>query len=417
MNEGTTIHWHGIHQRNSPFMDGVPHISQCPIHPGQSFRYKFLAENGGTHLWHSHLGMQRGDGVFGALIVRKAVDVHENLYDFDMTEHILITIDWTHVTGVSKFTAHHHGSGDNKPSNILINGRGKYFGNMTKVEEAIEDKIQEFTEKNDLKDFVTDLDVEETTNDVITSTEKLDEKTEKFNENFESTEKEDEVTKIPKNPEKFLENPDKIRLKRALRPPNDHSPFVPYETFNVVKGNRYRFRHINAGFLNCPIQLSIDNHTISAIATDGSDIEPKEVTFLVTYAGERWDFVVNANQPVGNYFIRARGLMDCDERFTSSFQLAVLHYQGAPEEEPNYAKPSYSLDRTGLSLNSLNKAHGETNSMTVAEVIAKNSTNFIGKLEPDFKFYLSYDFYALDNPLFHAANIYGFNQGKNLELF
>lgn len=388
MNEGTTIHWHGIHQRNSPFMDGVPHISQCPIHPGQSFRYKFLAENGGTHFWHSHLGMQRGDGVFGALIVRKVVDVHESLYDFDMTEHILITIDWTHITGVSKFTAHHHGSGDNKPSNILINGRGKYFGNMTKVD------IQEIvTTLLDVEETTTDLDVDETTNDVITTTEKLEE-----------------------NTEKFKESTDKIRTKRSLVPPNQLSTFVPFETFNIVKSNRYRFRHINAGFLNCPIQLSIDNHTILAISTDGSDIEPKEVTFLVTYAGERWDFIVEANQAVGNYFIRARGLMDCDERFTSSFQLAVLHYQGAIEEDPNYVKPSYHLDRTGLTLNSLNKAHGEKDSMTVAETVAKSSRNLIGKLEPDFKFYISYDFYALDNPLFHAPNIYGFNQGEKLIL-
>lgn len=374
MNEGTTIHWHGIHQRNSPFMDGVPHVSQCPIHPGQSFRYKFVAENAGTHMWHSHLGMQRGDGVFGALIVRKSVDVHEKLYDFDMTEHILITNDWTHVTGVSKFTAHHHGTGDNKPSNILINGRGKYFGNMTKVD------LQEVE-----IEVTTDLDVEETTNDI----EILEESTQRIEE-----------------------IPDKIRIRRALVSPNDHAPFIPYETFNVVKGNRYRFRHINAGFLNCPIQISIDNHTITAISTDGNDLEAKEMTFLVTYAGERWDFIVNANQAIGNYFIRARGLMDCDERFTSSFQLAVLHYQGAPKEEPSYAKPSYHLDRTGLSLNSLNRAHGERDSMTVAEVIAKNSTNFISKLEPDFKFYISYDFYALDNPLFHAPNIYGFNQGE-----
>lgn len=375
MTEGTTIHWHGIHQRNSPFMDGVPHVSQCPIHPGQSFRYKFLAENAGTHMWHSHLGMQRGDGVFGALIVRKTVDVHENLFDFDMTEHILITIDWTHVTGVSKFTAHHHGTGDNKPSNILINGRGKYFGNLTAKVEVV--------------DLQTEATIEDTTIDLEA----------------------EETTSI--SPEK-LKAIDKLR---PLVPPNEISQFVPYETFNVVKSHRYRFRHINAGFLNCPIQLSIDNHTITAIATDGSDIEPKAVTFLVTYAGERWDFIVNANQPVGNYFIRARGLMDCDERFTSSFQLAVLHYQGAAEEEPNYTKPSYHLDRTGLSLNSLNTAHGEKDSMTVAETIAKSSTNLISKLEPDFKFYLGYDFYAVDNPLFHAQNIYGFNQGEDSYMF
>lgn len=382
MNEGTTIHWHGIHQRKSPFMDGVPKMSQCAINPGQSFRYKFNAENPGTHMWHSHLGMQRSDGVFGALIVRQAIDLHENLYDFDMTEHIMITNDWTHVTGASKFTAHHHGSGDNKPSNILINGRGKYFGNMTKVE------VQAEVEEEETSTIATTelLTAEDTTEELLESTEKVN---------------------IIVEPVKL------IRHKRGLVPPNKHAPFIPFETFNVVQGNRYRFRHINAGFLNCPIQISIDNHTLTVIATDGNDIEPKEVTFLVTYAGERWDFVVNANQIKGNYFIRARGLMDCDERFTSSFQLAVLHYQGILDEEPKYAQPTYKLDRTGLTLNALNKAHGEDNSMTVAQMIAKNSTNLISQVEPDHKFYLSYDFYAKDNPLFHTPGLYGFDQGKS----
>lgn len=360
-------------------MDGVPMMSQCPIQPGQSFRYKFNADNAGTHMWHSHVGMQRSDGVFGALIVRKAVDLHDNLFDFDMTEHIMITNDWTHVTGASKFTAHHHGTGDNKPSNILINGRGKYFGNMTKVEAQDEEEIAMTTEET----------VEDATEEQL---------------HVETTEK------VAVEPVKL------VRHKRGLVPPNKHAPFIPFETFNVVQGNRYRFRHINAGFLNCPVQISIDNHTLTAIATDGNDIEPKEVTFLVTYAGERWDFVVNANQNVGNYFIRAKGLMDCDERFTSSFQLAVLHYQGTPNEDPKYAQPSYKFNRTGLTLNALNKAHGEDDSLTVAQMIAKNSTNFITQLEADYKFYLSYDFYAKDNPLFHTPGLYGFDQGKKINL-
>ena len=37
-NEGITIHWHRIHQRRTPWMDGVAAVSQAPIVPGgQSF--------------------------------------------------------------------------------------------------------------------------------------------------------------------------------------------------------------------------------------------------------------------------------------------------------------------------------------------------------------------------------------------
>lgn len=51
---------------------------------------------------------------------------------------------------------------------------------------------------------------------------------------------------------------------------------------------------------------------------------------VVIYAGERWDVVLRANQAVGSYWIKFRGLMDCDDRFTSAFQVAVLNYRGVP---------------------------------------------------------------------------------------
>ena len=56
---------------------------------------------------------------------------------------------------------------------------------------------------------------------------------------------------------------------------------------------------------------------------------------LVSYAGERFDFIVEMNQEIGNYWIRFRGLMDCDQRFRSAHQVGVLRYQGAIEEYPN----------------------------------------------------------------------------------
>ncbi|RZF45560.1 hypothetical protein LSTR_LSTR016803, partial [Laodelphax striatellus] len=103
---------------------------------------------------------------------------------------------------------------------------------------------------------------------------------------------------------------------------------------------RYRFRLINAGNQNCPLELYIENHTMTILSSDGGDIQPIEAATLVSYAGERWDFVLNANATVGNYWIRFKGLMDCDERFTKAHQVAILRYHGAPEEDPT-SKLSY----------------------------------------------------------------------------
>jgi len=35
--EGTGIHFHGFTQKGTPWMDGVPSVSSCPIAPGGDF--------------------------------------------------------------------------------------------------------------------------------------------------------------------------------------------------------------------------------------------------------------------------------------------------------------------------------------------------------------------------------------------
>jgi hypothetical protein len=53
--EGSTIHWHGLLQHETPFMDGVPSVSQCPIVPGDTFTYRFRADQVGTSWFVSNL--------------------------------------------------------------------------------------------------------------------------------------------------------------------------------------------------------------------------------------------------------------------------------------------------------------------------------------------------------------------------
>ena len=68
-NEATTLHFHGMWQRGTPWMDGVSQITQCAVLPGETFTYRFVAEPAGTHFYHSHHGVQRPEGIFGALVV------------------------------------------------------------------------------------------------------------------------------------------------------------------------------------------------------------------------------------------------------------------------------------------------------------------------------------------------------------
>ncbi len=65
----TTIHWHGVRVPHP--MDGVPHLTQPPVLPGETFRYRFKLPDAGTYWYHPHWGTpeQVERGLAGALVV------------------------------------------------------------------------------------------------------------------------------------------------------------------------------------------------------------------------------------------------------------------------------------------------------------------------------------------------------------
>ena len=77
----------------------------------------------GTHYYHSHSGLQRIDGMYGAIVVREAEDIHSALYDHDLADHVLLVQDWMHKLASSEYTAVHHSDGGVLPPSALINGK------------------------------------------------------------------------------------------------------------------------------------------------------------------------------------------------------------------------------------------------------------------------------------------------------
>lgn len=131
---GITIHWHGMHQRGTPWMDGVGSVSQRPIPNGTFFDYNFKATPSGTHWYHSHVGKQRTGGLFGALIVREEIStatLSARLGVGTITDqpesHTLSLIDWQTESPDKVKSFSEDGA---EISNIvywsgLINGRGR----------------------------------------------------------------------------------------------------------------------------------------------------------------------------------------------------------------------------------------------------------------------------------------------------
>ena len=71
---------------------------------GCNFRYEFKADPPGTYMYHSHVGLELSDGVFGPLIVNQPLsrDPNSALYDHDCThsptgecQYVVLVNDWT----------------------------------------------------------------------------------------------------------------------------------------------------------------------------------------------------------------------------------------------------------------------------------------------------------------------------------
>lgn len=112
--QNMAIHWRGQPQKEAPFMDGVPLITQCPIPSYTTFQYKFRASAPGTHYWHAHSGWSSANGLFGALVVRQPekLEPHKKLYDVDDKDHVILISEWSATS-----------TEIDVPSSLLLNGK------------------------------------------------------------------------------------------------------------------------------------------------------------------------------------------------------------------------------------------------------------------------------------------------------
>ncbi len=279
--EGVTIHWHGMHQKGTPWMDGVAFVSQAPITPGAVFQYRFVAAPAGSHWYHSHLGAQRTDGLFGALIVReKSTDqVKEKLGSFEdlPNEHTLTLLDFQREASLSLFTIIHPALGF-YPDNSI--------GEVPNQSDAL------YTPRTNGTDGI-------------------------------------EVGPIP-----YWSG--LINGKGRY----NSSTYSLLSEFPVEEGKIYRFRLIGAQSLYA-YKVEVVGHKLTVIATDGYFIEPVEVDYIIIHTGERYDFLFNATQASDNYMIRAQTLEVEDTNIDpNNFQFlnhtaeAILHYDTTEAPDP-----------------------------------------------------------------------------------
>ncbi|KAH8883973.1 hypothetical protein GQ53DRAFT_752517 [Thozetella sp. PMI_491] len=90
----TTVHWHGIFQNGTNWMDGVPGVTQCPIAPGKKFQYKFkITFQSGTYFYHGHQAAQGIDGLVGPIVVHSRKEKQDGLVAYD-SDRVVMLQDW-----------------------------------------------------------------------------------------------------------------------------------------------------------------------------------------------------------------------------------------------------------------------------------------------------------------------------------
>jgi FtsP/CotA-like multicopper oxidase with cupredoxin domain len=121
LDEETTVHWHGVRVPNA--MDGVPHLTQAPIGPGEIFAYEFEALDAGTFWYHPHQRSleQVARGLAGPLVVdeREPIEVDRDvtwmLSDWRLGKDASLSDDFGNLHDVS-----HAGRIGNT---VTVNGR------------------------------------------------------------------------------------------------------------------------------------------------------------------------------------------------------------------------------------------------------------------------------------------------------
>lgn len=105
-------------------MDGVPSVTQCPIAPGKTFTYTFVASTYGSSWWHSHFSSQYADGAFGPLVIHGP---KSSAYDVDLGPVLLTDYYHRNYTDISNRIFSSDFNVVAEPAvNTLINGRNNF---------------------------------------------------------------------------------------------------------------------------------------------------------------------------------------------------------------------------------------------------------------------------------------------------
>ncbi|ETN47111.1 uncharacterized protein HMPREF1541_01301 [Cyphellophora europaea CBS 101466] len=121
---------------------------------------------------------------------------------------------------------------------------------------------------------------------------------------------------------------------------NNKSPSAgtgKHTLWSVQKGKKHLFRFINGAAMEM-YSIRFDNHKMKVIAADFVPIEPYETEWLNIACGQRYDVIVEMDQPSSNYFLRAVTQTSCPSTPVNDglgFANGIIHYDDSVLALPN----------------------------------------------------------------------------------
>ncbi|CAE6471189.1 unnamed protein product [Rhizoctonia solani] len=277
--EPVTIHWHGIEQVGSPWSDGVPGLTQWPIPPGGDFIYNFTLKQSGFQWYHSHYKMQLDDGLKGTIYIRpnpnkpkpfnqisNSTAVLKKLRAAEEDPFMLNVYDYKHYTSEHWMAEWERTDVEQLCiDNLLTNGKGPVkCPNMTEINAIAAPEQKPLTNKGYLQ---------------------------------------------PSNKIMFPYPESQPEMVEPAMWYNCSNSNTTFEVFTVKKSNGWvAFNLLNSGAL-WDLRVSIDSHKMYFFAADGHYTKIQVATSILIPIGERYQFFVKLDQPVGDYVIRTAAVV------------------------------------------------------------------------------------------------------------
>ncbi|KAJ5350197.1 hypothetical protein N7541_007924 [Penicillium brevicompactum] len=345
-----TLHWHGLLQRGTPDMDGVPGVTQYPIPPGGNFTYQFsVKDEYGFYWYHSHVKAYYNDGLRGPLFIRPSPSrprPFEKLAHCPHEREILLQAesdalsvllnDWTHEvsdtiynrffkTGafpncVDSILANGFGRVECLPEYMLQAGPGLGQGDMEQTSSSVMTMPMAKQMESDInmdKSVTSQIPIRST---AMGSTKDMTMHTSSSMSPMQTPSP--STSGMPMSAS--MDMPGMAPSMTSLGPRGCMPPMMFKPGFNASSLPPETCTNTSSLLLNIPanrtngwlalnlvnsgavsrLRVSLDAHTMFVYAADGLYVEMQEVKVLEIEIGQRYSVMILLDQTPGNYYLR-----------------------------------------------------------------------------------------------------------------